>query len=214
MLECARVGCYTRPMNFAENPVIVFDVDGTLLDFVGGFVDWMERQGHQAAGRHQAITQHDRFIEDLYPALDLAEGRRLIGEFNHTPEFLDLPFLPGALEAVATIRDQFPRALCVAVSSMGNAETAIVQRRKNLLPFDLDGFIPVPWGQMKAPTLQGLGADVLFDDHPGQIAAALAVGLPAVLVSQPWNADSAHQPRLSDWRDAPMLLAEMLAQSA
>jgi len=194
-----------------SKPVIVFDVDSTLLDFVRGFASWMETEGHAPhPDLHEAVQSHDSFFGDLYPTLGHDKGVAKYQEYAEQEAFACIPLLDGVNEALLALRKTYPQAKLLALSSMGQNTLAVERRRQNLASLPLDDFAALNFGELKVNRLQELGAQLFFDDHPDQVMAAANANIPAVLIDQPWNRRHSAPHRLKHWSQAPDLAAQLI----
>lgn len=197
-----------------SKPVIVFDVDSTLLDFVTGFTTWMTTQGHPPHDEpHEKVKDHQSMFLDLYPALGHEGGKTHFGYYGNHDDFSAMPFMVGVEASLMQLRHRYPSCRLYAVSSMGQDPVAVAARKRNLAALPLDDFTALEFGQLKVDKLRELNAQLFFDDHPDQIAAAEAAHIPAVLVHQPWNRSHSVRYRLNHWGEAPDLAAQLLEKA-
>jgi hypothetical protein len=165
--------------------VIAVDLDGCLYDFVGTMREWLVTRGwdreqmpdptdyylHHAWGitndfLHAEITESMRagvMFRSGTPMRDGTHGARVLGEQGHHLLINSARRLKGA-------------------GPLAKRSTMLWLREQGVHPDDIYLADPVKSEDKLKPNF-----DLLIDDHPGNIAAALEAGRSAVLLDRPWN---------------------------
>ena len=153
-----------------------FDLDLTLID---------PRPAVRAIGAQLAVEEGARIDVELWasrlgPPLEhelaqwlpaervlpaAARYRELMGEIGGPL----ISLLPGAAEAVATVRASGGRAVVVTAKS-----EALARRALDDLEVEVDEVVGWRWAEAKAEALLEHGATVYVGDHPGDVRAARA----------------------------------------
>ena len=88
------------PRSMRRRPLVLLDVDGVLADFVGAYLDALEKVTGRRRERDEIRTWDIVKALDLAPA-DAEEVARIVGQ----PDFCyDLKLIEGAAEGVAALR--------------------------------------------------------------------------------------------------------------
>jgi len=192
-------------------PVLALDVDGVLLDYLGGFVPWLREQGHDPIKEAHEVDDWD--LSYIVPHLSDDETLDLIGRFSVSESFGRLSPLPGARESLALIRKEFPGLSIVAVTSAGTDPSTERLRRANLSlhSMELDSVTVLPLGGDKRAHLAALPKGSVFvDDLMKNIKVAESVGMPSILYRQPYNAQDTHHLVATDWVETLNLIRGLL----
>lgn len=162
---------------------IHLDVDGVLLDWLGGFRPHAEA----ALGRRLDPAGPETFCMQSWCGLsERREVLDLIVRFNGSPGFGRLQPMPGAQAAVAQLVER--GHLLHVVSSCAEDDLTRARRISNLEEMFGPVFASVRLlglGAPKAPFLAG--AEVLVEDHPGHAADAARLGLRSFLLEASYN---------------------------
>lgn len=194
-----------------SSPTIILDVDGVLLDYLGGFVPWTVSRGYTPTKRVHEIDDWE--IDSWLPGIPHEEARRLIGEFATTEEFGRLPMIPGALEAISNLREAFPHVRIGALTAAGHDPRTAQLRRANLEKFQLDFLTVLPIGASKKDHLIDIGANGVFiDDLMHHIRTAEEVGLATILFRRSYNAHETHHRIANDWSEAAAMIERILGE--
>lgn len=199
-----------------ERHVFCFDVDCTLFDYPAQFEVWLKSRNYRRAEGKEALRPGapNNYILRYYPELTRETMALELDEFNISASFEDLNLMPGLLDGWHALKTAYPNSLFIGLSSMGHHTGMVEMRRRQLSRLDLDQFIPVDLHGIKAPYVKELGGNMLFEDSPNQLEAALEAGIPAIAVDWPFNRDARATARLTDWRKVTDIVAEVLQKSA
>jgi len=194
-----------------ELPVLALDVDGVLLDYLGGFVPWLKEQGHHVTKEAHEVDDWD--LSNILPHCDDDQTVELIGRFSESDHFGHLSALPGAREAVALLRTEFPDLRMVAITSAGHSPVTLRNRCDNLTRrgFALDDVTVLPLGGDKREHLSRLPKGSVFvDDLFKNVSVAESVGMPSILYRQPYNAKDTHHLLAHNWVETLNLVRGLL----
>lgn len=193
--------------------VVIYDVDGVLVDWTGGFFHFMEEnQGIKpASSLHQTWDMLENF-----PGQTTRDLSAFITAYHQSQLYGSIPLMRGATSGVSAMKSLFPLAKHVAVSACGMAPYTLATRATMLQQvFDLDEFHPVAPTATKAVVFAGLkhlyGKGVVFDDSVGHVVAAKRAGLKGILFDAPYNRgeDAAGLVRMGDWSGLLEALADV-----
>lgn len=188
-------------------PVLALDVDGVLLDYIGGFLPWCESRGVRIATREV----RDWNMTDVMPDIDDDARWELVKGFSVSPELGDLQPYPGAVEAVAALRRDLPGLRVVSITSAGDTEFTARMRRKSLEVFGLDEITVLPLGASKRDHLVKLPTPSVFvDDLHKHVGVAEDCGHSGILFRRSYNVDDAHPRVISDWEEGVAMMRELL----
>lgn len=162
-----------------------FDLDMTLIDPRPGMVELFDvlaaESGLPLDGRG-FVTRLGPPLRNEFAryGLDAATIERLIGRFRERYREIVIPLtnaLPGAAEALRSVREQDGRVIVVTAKLAAHAERHLAELG---LPVDL--VIGELWSAAKGVALADNGAEIFVGDHLGDItgaraADALAVGV-------------------------------------
>jgi len=172
---------------------ILIDADGVLFDFITPFL----ALGNRIAGTQ--ITREDITTWDIHPHFPEAHREEILGIMGSEGWCYDLPVLPGAVEALAALREM-GRVYCV--TSPWSSRTWAYERTLALK--DKLGFDPHDVLHVSAKHL--VKGDVLIDDKYSTLEAwkdAFPNGT-AILIHMPYNASIPYNPhiwRAKNWDD-------------
>jgi hypothetical protein len=175
--------------------VIAIDLDGCLYDFNSTMRAWLVSRGWDAAQLIDPTEYHLQaqwgidasvFEQEMVVSLgdnvmfrtgaafsDAVRGARALGEAGHV--------------LLANSARQFP-----GHEHTSRAATLQWLREHGIHPDQVHLSDPYdPADKLSVPF------DLLVDDHPGNVEAALDAGRAAVLLDRPWNMSTAHLPRAS-----------------
>lgn len=159
---------------------IVVDVDGTLYDTKPAFSRQFQ-QRHGIAIAPETIAEWDFWKEHL----NLAEFSSLIDEGLHSEvEILGAPPFLGVRAALSAWH-RAGSQIYVA-SDRAQAAAALTARWLTEQGIPFDGLVCAP-ALDKVAYAQSMGAELLIDDKPATIRAAVAVGLAVGTIIHPYN---------------------------
>lgn len=166
--------------------IIAIDCDGVILDWFSAFKEFMDRKGIIAK-----LPFEDYAMSTSYPGLDIMY---YIEEFNQSPEFGNLSYLPNALESVRAIKNLGHSI--VAITAPGNSITTKNLRLKNIAEFNFDHVEVLPLITKKIDVMNKLKVDLIIDDSVKVIKEA---GEKAILFEDFHNINFEHDKRMKDW---------------
>lgn len=176
-----------------EKLTIAIDLDGCLYDFVGTMRDWLVTRGwdresmpdptdyylHHAWGITNDLLQAEMkaalhagiMFRKGTPMRDGTHGVRVLGEQGHHLLINSARRLAGA-------------------GPLAKRSTLLWLREQGVHPDDIYMADPVHSEDKLKPAF-----DLLIDDHPGNVLAAISAGRAAVLLDRPWNTSYTDVPR-------------------
>lgn len=189
--------------------VVAYDCDGVLYDFNDSLREWLAARGWQ---RDDMPEPHTYSLKEAW-GLDSEELRREMplaidaGVLFHT----GIEHRDGTVSARAAVLAGHRVVVNTARAVPGKEEDARAAtvtwlRSAGVHPDVVHVADPAdPADKLSVPF------DVLLDDHPGNVQAALDAGRGAYLVDRKWNRDAPHLPRVT-FDDVPELLAALSAE--
>jgi FMN phosphatase YigB (HAD superfamily) len=198
----------------SKKPAIVFDIDQVVLDWFGGFAQWMyEEKGFipQASTR----DEKDYAMTTVFPTLGREKINPFIHEFNQTHAYGALPFNDGVLEAIKGIRAEFGETHgLIAISSCGVHPRTVFLRSCNLSAVDLDELHILPLMASKRELLATYPkGTVMFEDSPKHAEEIVAAGHEVIIYDQGYNSGLSY-PRIYHWDEALPKLRELMKVTA
>jgi len=160
-----------------QQVVVALDLDDTLCSMVADFAQWCESVGNPYASK-------DVIIHEIFNA-----GSSLRRGFLESDSFADLREVSGASQALRRLHTAGIRLEVVTSRSpdLRAITECTLQRRFPGMIQD----IHFTNGAPKGLTCQRIGAAVLVDDMPANVADAVSSGIPAVLFDldgqYPWS---------------------------
>ncbi|MFC5175844.1 HAD hydrolase-like protein [Nocardioides taihuensis] len=168
----------------AEQLVVGFDLDLTLIDTVPGFAATLTALGEELGvdlAVEQAISKLGPPLDHmLAPHLPAEQVQPAIDRFRALyPDLavVSTPLLAGAAEAVAEVRRHRGRVVVVTGKYAPNARLHV-----DHLGIDLDHLEGEVWGVGKADVLVREGVSIYVGDHVHDVEGALAAGATSVSV--------------------------------
>lgn len=160
--------------------MIIYDCDDVLLDWCGGFKNWVNRvHGLNVTGEPETW--------DLSEWIGTDDARQLIIDFNSSPDFNWLKPCPGARETVKG-------KTCVLTSCSTDPKIQTARRFNLKMVFGNDAFQDIfclDLGQSKLAHLQALhtlyGPCTWIEDNVSHAKAGLAAGHRSVVIRRPHN---------------------------
>lgn len=192
-----------------ENELILVDVDGVLLNWLGSFRTWLEDKGYKVKYPEHLNTYHFMSAYGIERPL----SGELCDEFNSSSYISELEPINGAVETVKKLHDNHGHRF-VAITSFSKNPVSHTFRKMNLYEVFgdvFDDFIFLDHRESKLPSLkkyQGTGY-AWIDDTFVHVWDGFSVGLNAILFDHPYNSDfyftdeeimvSKHIPRINGW---------------
>lgn len=185
---------YTLSRTEAENPlVIAVDLDGCLYDFNNTMREWLVARGWD---REQLIEPTQYYTQRAWGIADQVFQTEMVAALKEGIMFREGLAFPEALRSIRRLGEGGHILMGNSARNFhgegdrSRAATLLWLRENGV---HLDGLHladPVdPKDKLSQPF------DLLIDDHPGNIEAALESGRNAVLLNRPWNLSYTHLPR-------------------
>lgn len=204
---------WERPVSDYSHIVIAFDVDGVILDYVRGFMEWSARKGVRLGCEPHEVT--DWSMQNAFPDLDGDGIWANIEAFSTHPDFGGLLPFEGAFEAIAALHREFPGVSIVAITSASKKETLEITkglRLANLSTLPFDEIHVLELGSDKSAHLAQLPPGSAFiDDLKKNVVAAEKVGLNAILYRQSYNVSDTHHRVATNWAELEAHVREIVA---
>jgi 5'(3')-deoxyribonucleotidase len=167
---------------------VLVDCDGVLSDFVGTFLDYVQRM-HGTTHTREQINQWDCFAA---VGLDVAEWKRFAANVGPLELCRRMSVMPGAVGFVAALERLFG-ADNVKIATTPMCSAWLSQRAEWLEEHG----VPVK-RQMHLEEKEALAGayDLLIDDRTENCMKFAAAGGQAFLIAAPYNADAPAHPRV------------------
>jgi uncharacterized protein len=168
----------------AEQLVVGFDLDMTLIDTVPGFIATLDALGAELGVAFPSAEMSSK----LGPPLDLMLAPHLADDaiagaadrfraLYPTHAVPPTPTLPGVVEALAAVRAEHGRIVLVTGKYAPNAQLHV-----DHLALDVDVVEGWVWGEAKGAVLVEHGASIYVGDHIHDVEGARAAGVVSVSV--------------------------------
>jgi FMN phosphatase YigB (HAD superfamily) len=191
--------------------VLGLDCDGVVLNYGPALLEFGRRKGLRIGCEWHEVDMYHMSM--AFPDLTKDDIMALIEEFALDDAFGEISLMPGFLEALEALRDEFPGLKVVAVTSAGEEERTIKLRKRNLAPLGFDEVHVLPLSASKKDHLSQLPPGSVFvDDLKKHVDAAEEVGLQGVLVRQPYNSEDRHAHVMHDWMEGCRIISTLLHQ--
>lgn len=183
------------------NKLILTDIDGVCLNWVGEFRRWMHYYHARPSERlgHLSLSKMFSVPEEIIT--------KYIFDFNTSLEFSNLPPLKNAQEYIKKLRNKGYKFH--AITAIGIDERSIFYRNKNIRQvFGFDSFdkiLTVDYGASKrTPLLQYEGSGNLWvEDNLGHAKTGLELGMESILMTTESNINQKDIiiPRFESWKE-------------
>lgn len=187
-----------------ENNTIVFDVDGAILDWLGGFFWFLEnKKGIKPGCRPEDVHDHD--LAKVLP-ISSFEVVGLINDFNSSHYFAALDILKNSLYGMNKLRSELPDWHFAVVTAAGCSPKTVRYRAENIdnvFGDLLDEVFIMPLGETKLDLFRRFppGRAIVIEDTPKYVGDAKNAGHFAIIVDAPYNRDEyTTLPRIHDWK--------------
>ena len=190
-----RVARVTAPLNVTVPLVVGFDLDLTLVDsherIISAYIRALGDLGVEVS--REELTPHLGMpLSDTAVAVGAAvDADALVLRYRHHYDEVDAPRtlpMPGALEALRSVREAGGRTVVVSAKFTAAVHTALAEA-------DLTELVDAVYGELfaqdKAGALIAEGASIYVGDHPGDMVAARAAHAYAVGVTTGANDEAA-----------------------
>lgn len=191
---------------------IGFDIDGVILNYFEGIMDWALKRGERIGCEPHEVTCYS--MKEAFPERSENEIMDLVHAFNSSPEFGCLRPYEDALETISSLVSGYPEVKLVAITSAGASEVTRCLRLQNLeaIPFSEVHVLPI--GSSKREFFKLLPEGSLFvDDLPHHAIAADEEGLLSVLYRQPYNVSTDHPRAVSSWQELHQFIRSHLGSA-
>ncbi len=182
-----------------RGPTLLFDIDGTVLDWLGPFCEFMRLHDHPYIQRPEQT--HD--LLPNFPSLGTAATLTAwIDQFAHTAGYNFLRLYPDVERAVAVLRAARDDVLLIGVSCCGTTSYIRNARANSLRALGLDALFCLPQGADKRDIFERFSPGaIVFEDNPHHLVAAQEAGHAGILKVQPYNTGVEADHHLEDWSE-------------
>lgn len=168
----------------AKSKHIVFDIDGVLLDWHGGFIDWVQENYYYKMDPDSSRDTYD--MSSWFIDMPKERFYELILEFNGYPRALSL--IDGAR---ATLLDFYTEGWDVSILTAFGSDAKQAKFRKDYLQVVFDIAFKeikiIELGACKEEALKDMEPDVFVEDNGIHATKAIALGIKTYLLSYPFN---------------------------
>lgn len=197
-------------MSIYQKPVIGLDVDGVILDYVSGFMEYASSTGVRLGCEPDQVDSWT--MTSAFPDLDEDGIWSMIEAFSENEGFGRLRPYVGALETISALITEFPENPLVAITSAGKSEVTRNLRAQSLSGIPFRAIHVLPLGESKEYHLSQLPAGSLYvDDLMKNVAVAEKVGLTGVLVRRSYNIADDHSRVAHNWDDIAFHIRDIIA---
>lgn len=197
-------------MSLYRKAVIGLDVDGVILDYVGGFMAYAESRGIRTKCRPHEVVSWTTFAP-AFPEMNDQELWSLIEDFSEDEAFGRLEPFANVIEIITQLVEEYPENLLVAITSAGKSDITKRLREKNLSSIPFSEIHVLPLGESKERYLAALPEGSLYvDDLMKNIDVAEKVGVKGILVRRSYNMGDDHARVAHDWNDIARNIREII----
>ena len=187
-------------MTANTKPIIGFDVDGVIFDYVAGFMAYAASRGVRLGCESDEVDSWT--MTAAFPDLDGDQIWDMIEAFSEDEGFGRLTPFPGALEAISQLREEYPDYPLGAITSAGKSELTKRLRTENLASIPFSEIHVLPLGESKEQYLAKFPPNSLYvDDLKKNVDAAESVGVTGVFVRRSYNTADTHTRVAHDWNE-------------
>lgn len=190
--------------------IILSDIDGVMLDWMGGFSKWLNaRFGWvEKPGSEIYYSVMDRFAE----LNNVSTVIELVTQFNNSDEFGQLEYFADAESGVNLLRERMgDKVVIVPVTQIGNTPRSRALRQKNLtdrfgadlFDFNLMYTFDLSEGKHRAFTRWQDSGILFIDDHAKHCQDAHEHGIHTFMFGTTYNLDDSigGVRRVNCWED-------------
>lgn len=219
-----------------EQPVIVVDIDGVLFDTPQQAVEqWNATHGtsHETPDIYDHDAVHDKvkfrhYHDDGQYEEDNSKGKFDDGFYDGQKDVEGYIQMPGAKDALRRLRDRGAKIVALTSRDPAKLREATLSAIDSHfgIGHDKDGLIDevlfagdpdIPGGHSKkSEIMKAIGGRILIDDAVRYVTDAADAGLPAILLTQPYNKTGHNWPpeKTADtWERAERLIEQELGWS-
>ncbi|MBY3155255.1 hypothetical protein HFO56_23310 [Rhizobium laguerreae] len=196
-------------MTADNKPVIGFDVDGVIFDYVAGFMEFAAARGVRLGCASDQVDSWT--MTAAFPDLDEDQIWAMIETFSEDEGFGRLQPFPGALETIAQLVSEYPDYPLVAITSAGKSEVTKRLRAQNLEGIPFSEIHVLPLGESKYDYLAKFPANSLYvDDLKKNVDVAEKAGVTGVFVRRSYNTADTHSRIAHDWNEIAAHVRDIL----
>jgi hypothetical protein len=181
-----------------RHPWAWFDVDDVVVDATPLFQESMDRwKGTVIPWQTWA---HNHFPHFYGIMDDDAEGIAQMKEVWRRDQILErAPVRAGVVAVLHRVKALGCRIGFLTARGWHEDSVAITQKVADQNALPVDRILSIPYAHSKAETLAATGTRVVgfVDDTPRHVEGCVAAGLNAMLLTQPWNVQAVHLPRVA-----------------
>ena len=173
-------------MNYINNdkkPILLTDLDGVSIDWLKGFVNYMEHElGHKA---EHLKPKHFSMI-DIFPEIE--KPYLHIKDYQHTDHYREVESYKGSYEAYKTLKEM--GVSVIAVTSCGEEKKIQENRLYNLeknFPDIFDDIHLLDLGADKTQVLSKYDNSRFIDDQLGNVLSGVKTGHKSYLWDMSYN---------------------------
>ena len=201
MEQTVRINKIGRRMT---DKLMLVDCDGAIINWQSGFDAWMLSQGYRPAMDNHTQTYH---IDEQY-GMPRNKIKVLIAQFNESSAIATLPALRDSVQYIKKLQAEHNYSFH-CITSLSDADHAYDFRQTNLLDVFGDRVFSaltcLSLGANKDSALEEYRDSGLYwvEDKKENAALGADIGLNALLMTHPYNADFTHPgvTRVHNWRE-------------
>jgi 5'(3')-deoxyribonucleotidase len=189
--------------------VIGLDVDGVILDYISGFMDYAKSLGVRIGCGADEVSSYS--MSNAFP--DLAETKiyDMLLDFSVTEGFGRLNFYDGVGHSITNLLNRFDDLEFVAITNAGTSEITQELRKLNLKSLPLKEITVLPLRVSKAEVLKQLPAQSIYvDDLMSHITTAEDLGHTGILFRQSYNIVDDHCRVVHNWQEIEASIVNIL----
>lgn len=184
--------------------VIGLDIDGVVLNYVVGFMNFMRAQGIRIGCIPDEVSTY--CMSNAFPDLTRDRINDYIKFFSTSPEFSTLGEIKGAEEVMKSLKERHDVSF-VAITNAGKTPLTEKFRKINLKHLPFDDITVLPLNSSKAEYLSKLPKGSLYvDDLMVHVSAAKSLGHRAILFRQSYNVEDDHDEVVTNWKELEVIL--------
>lgn len=179
-----------------DKKFLLVDIDGVVLDWIGGIIAHLDRQGIETTTKYPRRWKLDHWIEGH-------DYMKLLREFNDSEHFERLECLDDSLKYLKKLNAEFE---IVAITSCGSG-TIKERRIKNLREIFGDDFFfdvhVLDLHESKAEYLERYPKGIWIEDNFENALLGLEFGHTTLIYAQPYNIGLNHPKirRVGSWKE-------------
>ncbi|MFH0912246.1 MAG: hypothetical protein V1807_01140 [Patescibacteria group bacterium] len=200
-----------------KNMKIAVDLDDVLCSFIAEFLKWYNPQHGTNWCFEDVVDYHwPNFMK-----ITVEQAVRDVHDFFLTPEFANLPLIPGAQEFIQELACGHELYIVTARQHVAEAITHTYLEKnfpgvfRGVLfanHYSMDGSPALTKGEL----CEQAGCEVIIDDDARHADVLMAHNIKMVLIDKPWNRNDQLPTgviRAYNWEDATQAVKKLLAES-